>query len=84
MLGKNCPTGATPLHRIRLDWTSPTVGAVAQYEAVRVLGPELTPEAIASAVVVGRLNAILGQIDYSLIDFTSLINGQWYTYFARR
>ena len=83
VLGENCPTGATPLHRIRLDWTSPTVGAVAQYEALRVLGPALTPEAVASAVVVGRLNAILGQIDYSLIDLTSLINGQSYTFFAR-
>ncbi|MGH9311064.1 MAG: Ig-like domain-containing protein [Vicinamibacterales bacterium] len=83
VLGENCPVGATPLHRIRLDWTSPTVGAVALYQVLRVVGPELTPEAVASATVVGTLPAALGQIDYSLIDLTPLANGQSYTYFAR-
>ena len=83
VLGQNCPAGATPLHRVRLDWTSPTFGPVVQYEIVRVVGPELTPAALASATIVGTLNAVLGQVDYSLIDLTPLVNGQSYTYFAR-
>ncbi len=83
VIGEDCPEGEVPLHKIRLDWTSPTVGAIAQYEVLRVAGAELTPESMALAVVVGHLAAIPGQVDYALIDQSALANGQSYTYFAR-
>jgi hypothetical protein len=83
VLGENCPEGETPLHKVRLDWTSATVGAIAQYQVLRVVGPELTPDGVATATLVGTLTAVLGQVDYSLIDQAALINGQAYTYFAR-
>jgi VCBS repeat-containing protein len=83
VLGETCEAGDTPLHRVRLDWTPPTVGAVQQYEVWRALGGELTPEAVAGATLVGFEPAALGQLAYSLIDPTSLANGQTYTYFVR-
>lgn len=83
VIGENCPEGETPLHKVRLDWTTPTVGAISHYQVLRVLGSELTPKSVAAATVVGELTAVLGQVDYSLIDTSVLINGQAYTYFAR-
>jgi VCBS repeat-containing protein len=83
VLGETCIQGDTPLHRVRLDWTSPTVGAVQQYEVWRVIGSDLTPEAVAAATPVGVEPAVLGQDAYTLVDPTSLTNGQTYTYFSR-
>lgn len=83
VIGQDCPEGETPFHKVRLDWTTPTVGAISQYQVLRVVGAELTPASVAAATVVGQLSAVLGQIDYSLIDPAALINGQAYTYFAR-
>jgi VCBS repeat-containing protein len=83
VLGESCAGGDTPLHRVRLDWIPPTVGAVNVYEVLRALGPDLTPEAIDGAVSVGQEDATLGQEAYSLVDQTPLLNGQSYTYFAR-
>ena len=83
VIGEDCPGGPTPFHRVRLDWTSPTVGGVLRFEILRVVGAELTPAAVGAATLVGQLDAIAGQIDYSLIDVSPLVNGQTYTYFAR-
>jgi hypothetical protein len=83
VIGESCVGTETPLHRVRMDWTSPNVGGVDRYDAWRVLGPELTPAAMAAAVLVGQLSAVSGQVDYFLIDQTPLVDGQEYTYFSR-
>jgi hypothetical protein len=50
---------------------------------VRIPGAELTPAAVGAAVLVGQVSAVVGQVDYSLIDEAPLPDGEAFTYFAR-
>ena len=83
VIGETCAGVVVPRHRVRLEWTSPNIGGVAQYEVLRIPGADLTPAAVATAVSVGQLNAVPGQSVYTLIDGTLLPDGQAFTYFTR-
>ncbi len=79
VIGVDCPSG-TPLHAVSLGWAAPHVGGVQKHEVYRVAGDTLLPGA--SWTSVGTLDAVSGQLDYSLVDTSQLVNGATYTYFA--
>ena len=74
-----CPGAET--HNVRLTWKTPTVGGATSYIAYRVTGAELVPGQVWTQVGSG-VDAVAGQVDYSLLDRTLLQNGQPYTYFT--
>lgn len=78
-----CATPSTPLYDVWLGWKASNDGSVVRYVVYRAPGQ---PEALGPGVTwtkVGEVTAVPGQVDYSLIDSDqTLVNGQWYTYFA--
>ena len=81
VIGVNCP--GSPLHAVSLGWTAPNVGGALRYTIYRVAGETLVPDApLTPWTSVGQVNAVPGQIAYSLVDGASLLNGSSYTYFA--
>ena len=68
VIGCSCPE-STPLHRVRLGWTAPTVGAVVLYSVYRVPGTELIPGQPWEAVgTVDPSTLPPGQTEFSLIE----------------
>ena len=41
VIGTDCATQASPLHRVRVDWTTPNVGGASRFVVYRVPGPTL-------------------------------------------
>ena len=62
-------------HRIRLRWTPPDIGVVTQYKGYR------QDAAGSPAVLVGTVPAVLGQVEYVLVDTQELPNGP-FTYYV--
>ena len=65
---------------VRADWTAANEGGELRYVGYRVQGTKLEPGQ--TWVEVGKVAAIPGQIDYSLIDDDLLVKGTDYLYFA--
>lgn len=80
VVGETCADQSTPRHQVRLDWTAPNVGSVANFVVYRVAGPDLLPGV--PWIPVGQAAAVPGQLAYSLLDDDSLVDGAPYTYFA--
>ena len=80
VIGTECTTQASPLHRVRVDWTTPNVGGVSRFVVYRVQGTTLLPGQ--QWTPIGEVTAPAGQIDFSLVDAATLSNGAAYTYFV--
>ncbi len=65
-----------PFHRIRLDWKPPNVGSVVQYLAYRFR----TDDPAQTKTLVGQRAAVLGAVDYFLIDSEELPNERFSYY----
>ena len=75
VLGVDCTPGSSPLHRTRLEWKAPNVGAVADYRLHRVMG---------ATVAVGSTSVLAGTTStMSIDDSAELPNGVQFTYFVR-
>ena len=61
-----------PLHRISLDWKSPTVGSVSSYRMFRVTGS--TVVAGQTQTLVAQVPAAAGVVEYAAIDTQELPN----------
>jgi hypothetical protein len=75
VIGVDCPGAATPLHRVRLSWTAPNVGQVAQYRVYRVRGGAVT--AASTPVLAGTTTAT------TFVDSEELPDGVQFTYFVK-
>lgn len=82
VLGVDCASGTTPLHRVRVGWSAPNVGGVKVYTVYRVPGTGPAPGQPWTAVGTVSPAAFAGTTVYSFIDTSTLVNGAQYTYFV--
>lgn len=78
--GPICPEGTEPLHRQRLNWKAPSVGAPPSYNAYRVWDETGQAEVPAPSSLVYSVG---NTADTTLIDNTELPNGQRFIYWVR-